>query len=485
MRHVSVDSFDSISRMTSKQKMTPLSLFYKLRWDLNKSTVLTDKQLMLDTMKLLIKLPNQVIPKSTKQEIVAIVLYYGTDMEESYKAYQKVYERKPKDVHTILMMNSLAGSLGDSENFHKYNNIIRQLTPDSDILYYNNLRNFLTLEEGNHIEARRLAPIVNELLAKKMGTPLKYIDTTVEEAKLQLIEGPVYVYNNFIMKDNNILVLGGNVDENIFKSSKPTFKDTAIEITTSNNFFYCGPSFSNHYHAIIEHLPIYNYVACRFPNWNYHKIVNGSDTPENNYNGFLPIQNDKLYLFKEGLYTMVLPRTLVPALFDTYRPPDEILREYREVMLKHYSTSTDRQTDRPIIYFQREGPRRLEGDEDLIRRLKELYPSLVVFNGKETDKQADVFLNAKMIFGPHGAGFANMLYVPSDCIIYEIAMNVEDNFFGSLATTFNLKRYYKDPELKVRYYCKMYLDKYKTDLIILNIQRLLGDAMPHIACDGL
>lgn len=182
---------------------------------------------------------------------------------------------------------------------------------------------------------------------------------------------------------------------------------------------------------------------------------------------------------------MVLPRTKVPTLFDTYRPPDEILKEYRDVMLKHFSSSTDRQTDRAIVYFQREGPRRFEGDEDLIKRLKELYPSLVVFTGKETDTQADVFLNAKMIFGPHGAGFANMLYVPSDCIIYEIGMNVENNFFGSLATTFNLKRYYKDPELKVRYYCKMYLDKYKTDLIILNIQRLLGDAMPHITCESL
>ena len=77
-----------------------------------------------------------------------------------------------------------------------------------------------------------------------------------------------------------------------------------------------------------------------------------------------------------------------------------------------------------------------------------------------------------------------MIYAPSDCIIYEVGMNVEDNFFGSLAHTFNLK-YYKDPELKIRYYYKMYLDKYKTDLIILNIQRLLGDAMPHIVCDRL
>ena len=184
---------------------------------------------------------------------------------------------------------------------------------------------------------------------------------------------------------------------------------------------------------------------------------------------------------------MVLPRTKVPALFDTYRPPDEILKEYRDVMLKHYAPTdrpTDQPTDRPVVYLQRgPGPRRLEYDEDLIKRLKELYPSLVVFTGTETECQSDVFLNAKIIFGPHGAGFANMLYVPNDCVIYEIGMNVEDNFFGSLASTFNLKKYYKDPELKVRYYCKLYLDKYKTDLIILNIQRLLGDAMPHITCD--
>lgn len=466
-----------------KLKVSPVTLFHKLKWDMNKSSVIEEKQIILQTLKLLVKLPNSVMPKKIKEEIIAIVLYYGTDLEESYKVYKKVYERKPKDVHTILMMMSLSASLGEGENFRKYNTIVRNLTEKSELVYYTNERNYLTLEEGNHKEARRLAPIVNKLLSKQMEMPLKYIDSDIEEATLKLIEGPVYVYNNLIMKDGNILVLGTNMDENIFKDRNKPDKNKAIEITTSNNFYYCAPSFSNHYHALIEHLPIYNYVACRFPDWSYYKVMNGSDKPENNYNGFLPIKKDTLYLFKEGLYTMVLPRTKVPALFDTYRPPDEILKEYRDVMLKHYAP-TDQPTDRPVVYLQRgPGPRRLEYDEDLIKRLKELYPSLVVFTGTETECQSDVFLNAKIIFGPHGAGFANMLYVPSDCIIYEIGMNVEDNFFGSLASTFNLKKYYKDPELKVRYYCKLYLDKYKTDLIILNIQRLLGDAMPHITCD--
>ena len=470
-----------------KIKITPLTLFHKLKWDIQRSTIQKDKQIMLETLKLLPKLPNSAIPRSIKEEIVAIVLFYGTDMEESYKVYKKVYDRKPKDIHTLLMMMTLAGSLGETDNFNKYNDIIRNLTPDSIITYSNNKRNYLTLEEGNHKEARRLAVVVNDLLAKRMKVPLKYIDSTIEEATVKLIEGPIYVYNNIIMKDGNILVLGTNMDENIFKSTNQISKDNAIEITTSNNFFYSGPSFSNHYHALIEHLPIYNYIACRFPDWSYYKIVNSSDTPENNYNGFLPIQKDKLYLFKEGLRTMILPRTKVPVLFDTYRPPDEILKEYRDVMLKHYSDRiTDRlSTERAVIYLQRLGPRQLDYDDDLIKRLRELYPSLVVFTGIETESQANIFLNAKMVFGPHGAGFANMLYVPSDCVIYEIGMNVQDNFFGSLASTFNLKRYYKDPELKVRYYCKLYLDKYKTDLIILNIQRLLSDAMPHITCDRL
>jgi len=483
LRHASVDFFRTISRM-EKLKVSPLTLFNKLKWELNSSKVVKDKQIMLETLKLLVKLPTKVMPKSIKEEIVGLVLFYGTDMEESYKIYKKVYERKPNDTHTLLIMMTLSGALGDTENFRKYNDIIRGLTPDSIITYYNNERNYLTVEEGKHKEARVLAPVINELLANKMGVPIKYIDSDIEEAKLKLIEGPIYVYNNLLMKDDNILVLGGNMDENIFKGRNQTDKNKAIEITTHNNFYYCGPSFSNHYHALIEHLPIYNYVANRFPDWSYYKIVNGSDTPENNYNGFKPIQKDTLYLFKEGLYTMVLPRTKVPTLFDTYRPPDEILKEYRDVMLKHYAP-TDRPTERAIVYLQRVGPRRLEYDEDLIKRLKELYPSLVIFTGEEKDLQADVFLNAKLIFGPHGAGFANMLYVPSDCIIYEIGMNVEDNFFGSLATTFNLKRYYKDPELKVRYYCKMYLDKYKTDLILLNIERLLGDTVRHITCDGL
>ena len=465
-----------------KLKITPLSLFHKLKWDLNKSKTRDDKQVMLDTMKLLVKLPNTVMPKSIKEEIVAIVLYYSSDLEESYKIYKKIYERKPKDTHTLLMIMSISASLGDGENFRKYNSIIRELTPDSIITYYNNEKSYLTVEEGKYKEARALVPLIVNLLIKRMNMSIKYVDSDIEEATLKLIEGPVYVYNNLIMKDDNILILGTNMDENIITASNKIDKDNAIEITTHNNFYYCGPSFSNHYHALIEHLPIYNYVACRFPDWSYYKLINSSDTPENNYNGFKPIKRDTIYLFKEGLYTMVLPRTKVPVLFDTYRPPDEILKEYRNVMLKEYAP-THRPTERPVVYLRREGPRQLDYDEDLIKRLKELYPSLVVFTGEEKEGQADIFLNAKIIFGPHGAGFANMLYVPNDCVIYEIGMNVEDNFFGSLASTFNLKKYYKDPELKVRYYCKMYLDKYKTDLIILNIQRLLGDAVPHITCD--
>jgi hypothetical protein len=224
-------------------------------------------------------------------------------------------------------------------------------------------------------------------------------------------------------------------------------------------------------------------VACRFPDWNYYKNLNSADTAENGYNGFKPIQNNTLYLFKEGFYTFVLPRTKVPTMFDTYRPPDMILKEYRQCLMDLYKDYVG-PVDRPVIYLRRTGIRSFDYDEDLIKRLKEIYTSLIVFSGTEKEEQANVFFNAKIIFGPHGAGFSNMLYVPNDCIIYEVGMNVEDNFFGSLAHTFNLK-YYKDPELKIRYYSKIYLDKYKTDLIILNIQRLLGDAMPHIVCDRL
>jgi hypothetical protein len=468
--------------MSQQLKISPLSLFHKLKWDLNKKP--EARQIILETIKLLIKLPNRALPKSIKDEIVAIVLYYGTDLEESYKMFKQIYKKKPTDVHTILMMISLASSLGDSEMFYKLCDIVNAIEEDSYLISYVNIKNFKTLEEGNHVGAREMAHKINERVAKRNNMNIRYLLDEIDEPVLKFVEGPVYVYNHLIMKNDDILVFGTHQDETLLRDPKINIdKSKATLITTADNFYYCNPVYSNHYHALIEHIPIYNFVACRFPQLNYYKNINSADTAENGYNGFKPIQNNTLYLFKEGFHTFVLPRTKVPVLFDTYRPPDMILQEYRECLMKTYKDYVG-PVDRPVIYLRRVGIRSFDYDEDLIKRLKEIYPSLVVFTGEEQEGQAEVFLNAKIIFGPHGAGFSNMIYAPSDCIIYEVGMLVEDNFFGSLAHTFKLK-YYKDPKLKIRYYYKMYLDKYKTDLIILNIQRLLGDAMPHIVCDRL
>ena len=73
--------------MSQQLKISPLSLFHKLKWDLNKKP--KDRPIILETIKLLIKLPKRALPKSIKEEIMAIVLYYGTDLEESYKIFKK------------------------------------------------------------------------------------------------------------------------------------------------------------------------------------------------------------------------------------------------------------------------------------------------------------------------------------------------------------------------------------------------------------
>jgi hypothetical protein len=469
--------------------LTPLKVYDMLKWEIQqKAAASTDIIKIIGVFRKLINQPDRIVPKRIKNEIKGIILAKLGDIDKAYNIFTKIYQTYGKnDMFILLMITDLAHAVADKENFIIYDNLLRtsnmpNFAKEVESMSTVGIKTYITIHEGKHEEARLLAIKANEMMAASNELDFKYLYSDITEPMLQKIEGPVYTYNHIIIKDKTILILGTNKDESILKNNHYNFfNKEAIELPDGNNFFYCNPIFDNHYHKLIEHIAIYNYVANRLPDWNYYKLQT-SDKMESDADNFKPLLKDTLYLHKNGFYTFVLPRTNPPALFDTYRPPDIILQEYREIMLDVYKQ--DQNAKREIIYMTRQVNRELANDTYMIKKLKKIYPELLVFTGKEKIEQATLFVNAKMIFGAHGAGFTNMIYCPSDCIVYEIGMKVPDNFFGSLARTFKLK-YYKDPDVKINYYGKSYLNNEQFDSIILNVQRLLGDAVPHITCHSL
>lgn len=458
----------------------PLDVYNKLKWDLHGKPELAND--IIDTFRKLSKLPNNLIPKRIKNEIKGAILLKNGDSHKAFNIFIKAYEEYGKNNHYIvLVLANITHTMGNKELYTKFDNLAHtnftnicnhsyDAVEMANYMSVFGLKNFLTIHEGKHDEARILAHTINEKIAKNNNLTVKYLCDDITEPVLKKIEGPVYTYNNLIIKNKDVLILGTNQDEIHFKKDFYNFSfPDAEEIPDGDNFYYCNPVFENHYHTLIEHIPIYNYVAMRFPNWTYYRL-NTIDTLESEEDNYKLINKDKLYLHKNGFYTFILPRTTIPTLFDNFRPPDCILQEYREIIMDVFKPDDSKK--RPIIYMSRKRGRELVNDVYMINKLKKIYPELVVFTGNEKTDQPLIFRNAKMIFGPHGAGFSNMIYCPNDCIVYEVGMTVPDNFFGSLARTFNL-RYYKDTNIKLNYYCKYHTTNEEFDSLILNIQRLL------------
>lgn len=463
--------------------VTPLHIYNKLKWEIQAKKNLNEN---IDIFRKLLKFPNRQVPQRIKDEITAIILMKYGDLLKAYKMFKKAYQTYGRnDDFILLAMTDLSHGLGYKEEFLKFDRLVRetygrkfkgtQLVGLTDVMSDTGVKNYLSLHEADHDKARLLATVLNEKIAKVNGLSVDYLFQDITEAAVVKIDGPVLTYNNLIIKDKSLLILGTNKDEVTIKDTALKLDVPPVEIEGDTNFYYCNAVYENHYHMLIEHIPVYNFVANRFPDWTYYKITTNISTLEGEFENFSPIVKDTLYLHKNGFYTMALPRTKVPELFDTYRPPDLILQEYRALMLETFKQ--DKTASRPIVYMPRQVNRELEGDNYLIDRLKKEYPELIVFTGKETE-QNPIFTNAKMILGPHGAGFSNMLYCPSDCIIYEIGLKVPDNFFGSLSRTFNLP-YFKDENVKIGYYGKSYPTKADYDSIFLQVQRLLLHGVAH------
>ena len=111
------------------------------------------------------------------------------------------------------------------------------------------------------------------------------------------------------------------------------------------------------------------------------------------------------------------------SIWDFYVSPENLQTKLRNILHKAIDkTQIPRGT---IVYIKRKSPPRIvENEKILIEKIREMYTDkFVVFEGTEPIKeQIQIFYNASIIFGPHGAGFANMLFCEEGVRVIEFPL---------------------------------------------------------------
>jgi capsular polysaccharide biosynthesis protein len=82
-----------------------------------------------------------------------------------------------------------------------------------------------------------------------------------------------------------------------------------------------------------------------------------------------------------------------------------------------------------IIFIRRNtGIRSIPNDEILIEHFQEIYGSrFVVFESASFKEQQELFAQATVIFGPHGAGLSNMILANAPCSVIEFPLEPNCN----------------------------------------------------------
>jgi len=86
-----------------------------------------------------------------------------------------------------------------------------------------------------------------------------------------------------------------------------------------------------------------------------------------------------------------------------------------------------------VFYIsRREGPRSILNEEEIVRSLKSYDVTVVQTEKMSLQEQIDLFSDAGLIIGPHGAGIQNALWAPRGCRVLEL---VNARYFSGIYWT--------------------------------------------------
>lgn len=133
----------------------------------------------------------------------------------------------------------------------------------------------------------------------------------------------------------------------------------------------------------------------------------------------LNISSDKLFL-REGDAIIQAKRLIVPSIphnpAKSHEFPDWLTAFLHDCFLREGARGPER------IYISRSNAsvRRIANEEELIERLKQMGFAILHLEELSPYEQASLFHSAKVIVGPHGSGFANLVFASPETKVIEI-----------------------------------------------------------------
>ena len=119
--------------------------------------------------------------------------------------------------------------------------------------------------------------------------------------------------------------------------------------------------------------------------------------------------------------------------------------------------------------------RHVQNDEGLVEVLSRKFGGdFVAFtgDGQTFQEQIDLFRTARLVFGPHGAGLANLVFCPPGTKFLEFPITPPVlNHYAHLAMALDLE-YWVVPEVSTHYLGSYRLDDTTRDLVVELIEQL-------------
>lgn len=243
-------------------------------------------------------------------------------------------------------------------------------------------------------------------------------------------EGGILTEDGYILEDTQTMPgadqHGLKKENRDLNSENPMFFEGRLAVISS-------PGSENWYHWLLEILP--RLMVLVESGIEYDKIyINRLEQEWQKKSlkavlDFLNISEDKLLIINTDCIVQASVLVVPSVLFIPSKGtplPSWMVDKLRKIFLDNKSDEK-RSESYEKIYISRANAsiRRLANEEELTKELKKLGFKILHLEKLSPHEQARIFNEARVIIGPHGSGFANLIFTNKDYMLIEIDNNYD------------------------------------------------------------
>lgn len=210
------------------------------------------------------------------------------------------------------------------------------------------------------------------------------------------------------------------------QGNRRQLSQTGQLLATETPKFFLNAPFENYYHFLLECLPKLLQVLCIYPDT---LVIVAAKQPRF-VEKFLSSSGLDFIEVSDGTWNVA---SLSIAEREPYAP---LVKEEISLLRNEFLRGRSTEKQDRMLYVSRVGSKRsLQNEDSLEQFLVELgFQILRDYDLEDIYKNAEVFSNAAIVIGPHGAGLANIVFCAPGAEIYELATsNWWNPAFSSLA----------------------------------------------------